>query len=187
MKIIYRSCFSFFFFFAPGINAQEIDWDKISFGAFTQFSATDGDLNKFWGNFFSAGILVQYEVDEKSIFELAMSGSYLEPEENNRSTIPNIILINSQALVKYNLITKEFFSLNVSPGFTNTTFIFTGLAADKVDDNNIEHEFGVYFSSGIEFIIKDNFRLETYLSGQNVLSSPVNLVFYTFGLKFIYK
>jgi hypothetical protein len=179
--------FVFLLIFNQRVIAQGIDWDKVYFGGFIQYSLTEEDLNKYWGNFFSPGILIQYKIDNRFIFEAGVSGSYLKPDEKDKSMLPDITLVNSAAILTYIFIAEESFNINISPGLTNTAFIFTGDAAEKVDNNFIEYEFGIYLSAGVEFKFTEMFTAEPFLSGQNIFSSPSGIVLYTMGVKLIFK
>lgn len=188
MKIIY---IFFLYLFIAGFSthtfAREIDWEKLSFGVTTKFSLTGGDLNKYWGNIPTSGFLLQYRPEQRFFFEGLITGWYLKPKENYNSEMPNIIFINSTAALKYNLIFTSNINFNISAGLTNTTFIFSGKAAEKLGDNIVEHEFGISLSSGVEFIITQQIWLEFFLSVQSIFSSPVNLGLYSFGIKVLWK
>lgn len=187
MKIVYISFFLVFFLSLPSKMYAQLDWDKVSYGFSLRYSITDGDLKEFWGNFFSPGFLLQYKLPKDFQILADISGSYLKPLEDNQNKLPHIFLINAQLLLKYTLINKNDFMLTISPGLTNSTFIFSGTAANLVGDNFIEHEFGINVSSGIEFLIEDAFWLEIFISGQNIFSYPEYLVLYSLGLKFLLK
>jgi hypothetical protein len=174
-------------FIQTGISAQDLDWDRLSFGGSLHFTFTGGDLYKYWGNYFSPGVLFQYKINNNFNFEGGISGSYLKPHEDNQIELPDFFLINSQAGIKYIVASSGNFNFNISPGFTNTTFIFTGDAADKAGDNSIEHEFGVYVSPGFDFKFLDGLWIESFFSQQFIFSSPEYIILYTLGLKFLVK
>jgi hypothetical protein len=187
MKFIYRIFLYLFLIIGTNNNlAGGGNWKKLSFGIVAQYSITGGDLNNYWGNIPSAGFLLRYYPGGRFSFGGIITGSYLAPKEANSEKYPDIVFINSAAVLRYNLISAGYLNFNLSPGISNTTFVFTGDAAELSGDNFIEHEFGIYCSSGAELKIFDPVKTEIFVSAQSIFSSPVNLVLYTIGLKVVW-
>jgi|SRR5690554_823578 len=178
----------YFLFTASVIHSQEIETERISWGLSINYTVTEGDLNKHWGNFFSPGIHFQYDINENFLFDASVSASYLKPFTiYNDNEIPSITLINSLAGIECRFASTKNFVLSISPGLSNSTFIFSGKAANKVESNYIEHEFGFFISPAFGFNLSEKFSLEFFIIQQIIFSSPDYLHLTSSGLRFIIR
>jgi hypothetical protein len=162
-------------------KAQEINWNNLSFGVTTQYLFTDGDLNKFWGNAFAGGILFNYKIDDSFSLEGGLLGTYLKPKEESEK-IPNFIFLNIPAGLKYSMEGGKHFRFNLSAGIQNHSFIYSGNAAEIVEENDIEHELGLFLQGGIEVLSIQNLGVEVNSKIQNVFTLPDQLKIINVGL-----
>jgi len=179
----------FLLYFSPDFFSQEILWKNFSGGIILNYLYTDGDLKKNWSNTPEAGFLLNYILEDQLSFEGSFTAAYFNPKKEiadiSASPLPDIILINMPAGIKYSLFGNEAFSFHLSAGITNTTFIFTGDAAEILKENNIESEFGFFASIGFGRIIFNNINIEFTPAFQKIFSSP-NLNLYRIGIKIIF-
>jgi hypothetical protein len=184
VKKIYLNIF--LIILSPAFFAQNIKWENLSGGIVINHLTTGGDLKEYWDNTPEAGFLVNYFLRNNLSFEGALTGAYLKPKPAGKEsliiTLPGIFLINMPAGIKYSIPLREFFSFQISAGLTNTTFIFSGKAAESLKENNIESEFGMFGSAGFSGRFFNNINIELVPGYQKIFSSP-NLNLYRIGLK----
>jgi hypothetical protein len=167
--------------FNTTIFGQNIDWNKLSFGATFQYLNTNGDLGEYWGNSFAAGILLKYNLAKSISLEGGITGSYLKPISSVKS-LPNIIFITTPIGLKYSQFISRILKTNVWGGIQNHSFLYSGEAAEIVGENDIEHELGLFAQIGFEIFIVESMGLEIYSKVQNIFTSPEELSFYSFGI-----
>ena len=88
--------------------------------------------------------------------------------------------------IKYNMELFDKTVLIINPGLQNNMFIFTGEAAEIIGENDIEHEFGIFISVGLEYKFTDMLRGEFYVKTQTIFSYPINIPINYFGLKIFF-
>jgi hypothetical protein len=174
---------------SPAFFSQELNWENFSGGIAINYLVADGDLNKNWSNTPEAGFLLNYTFRNNLTLEGSITGAFFKPKKEKEaastSLLPDIILVNMPAGINYRILSNEAFSFHLSAGITNTTFIFTGDAAEILKENNVESEFGFYISTGLNRIIFTNITIEFTPAFQKIFSSP-NLNFYRLGIKIIF-
>jgi hypothetical protein len=163
---------------------QEINWGNFSGGIIVNTLFTEGDLESNWDNTPEAGLILNYLLDSTLSLEGAVTGAFFNPKQESNTALPDIFIINMPAGIKYTAALDEYL-LNLSGGITNTTFIFSGEAAEILKENNIESEFGFFISAGLGRRIFKDFILEISPAFQKIFSSP-NLNMYRVGIKIIY-
>ena len=168
-------------FLSGKVKAQEIAWDKFSFGFTVQYLKTNGDLNKYWGNSAAGGALLNYNIGNSFSLEGGILGAYMKPKDS-LNDLPNFIFLNIPAGVKYSLALVNELKINSFAGIQNHSFIYSGEAAELVEDNDIEHELGIFFQLGIELQILNDIGIELNSKIQNVFTSPEQLKIINFGL-----
>ncbi|MBL1212598.1 MAG: hypothetical protein D8M61_04490 [Ignavibacteriae bacterium] len=162
-------------------GAQEIKWKNLSFGVTAQYLFTDGDLNKFWGNTLAGGVLFNYKIDDSFSLEGGLLGTYLKPK-SDPDRIPNFIFLNIPAGLKYSLEVNRRLKFNIFSGIQNHSFIYSGEAAELVEENDIEHELGLFIQAGIEVLTFKNIGVELNTKIQNVFTLPDQLKIINLGL-----
>jgi hypothetical protein len=178
----------FFIIYSASFFPQEIKWENLSAGIVINHLITQGDLKEYWNNTPEGGLLINYIIDKNLSFEGSISVAYLKPKpgENQSSTgLPDIFLVNMPAGLKFSFFPGEIFSFNLSGGITNTTFIFTGDAAESLKENNIESEFGVFISAGLGCEIFNNINIELCPNYQKIFGTP-NINLYRIGIKIFF-
>ncbi len=168
-------------FLSGKVKAQEIVWNKFSFGVIAQYLKTDGDFEKYWGNTLAGGILLNYNIDESFSLEGGILGSYLKPK-NSSDDLPKFIFLNIPAGLKYTLSLMKTLKVNSFGGIQNHSFIYSGDAAELVEDNNIEHELGLFLQLGFELALFKGIGVELNSKIQNVFTSPEQLKIINFGI-----
>ena len=90
--------------------------------------------------------------------------------------------------IKYStgLFYNLFFTLY--PGLQNNMFIFSGKAAEIIGENDIEYEFGIFLSLGLEYRFSEGLKTELYFKRQTIFSEPESILINYIGLKiFLFK
>ena len=170
--------------FLNGKNyTQEINWDKFSIGVTAQYLKTDGDLNKFWGDAFAGGVLLNYSIDDSFSLEGGLLGTSMKPK-NSSDNLPNFIFLTMPAGIKYSLVLINELKINSFTGIQNHSFIYSGEASELVEDNDIEHELGIFLQLGFELLLLKDIGIEVNAKIQNVFTSPEQLKIINLGLSF---
>jgi hypothetical protein len=182
LKIKLSILFLITFCFFNGLQfAQKIHWDRISFGATVQYLKTDGDFNKYWGDTFAGGFLANYNLGNSFSLEAGLLGTYLKPK-SSVNNLPNFIFLNIPAGLKYSIVIFNNLKFNSFAGIQNHSFIYSGEAAELVEDNDIEHELGLFIQFGIELAVIKNYGIEVNTKIQNIFTSPEQLKIINVGL-----
>lgn len=167
---------------------QEIKWENLSAGIFINHLITQDDLKEYWNNTPEGGLLINYIIDKNLSFEGSVSLTYLKPkpgENQSSAALPDIFLVNMPAGLKFSFFSGEIFTFDLSGGITNTTFIFTGDAAESLKENNIESEFGFFISAGLGCKMFSNINIELCPAYQKIFSTP-NISLYRIGIKIFF-
>jgi hypothetical protein len=178
----------FFIIYSASFFPQELIWENLSAGIVINHLITQGDLKEYWNNTPEGGFLINYIIDKNLSFEGSISATYLKPKpgENQSSTVlPDIFLVNMPAGLKFYFFPGDNFSFDLSGGITNTTFIFTGDAAESLKENNIESEFGFFISAGLSCKMFSNINIELCPAYQKIFSTP-NTNLYRIGIKIFF-
>jgi hypothetical protein len=72
--------------------------------------------------------------------------------------------------------------VNSFAGIQNHSFIYSGDAAELVEDNDIEHELGLFLQLGFELALFEGIGVELNSKIQNVFTSPEQLKIINFGI-----
>lgn len=174
-----------FILFAVKISAQEINFNDLSFGIALEYSTPSGDFGKFWNNAPGIGGIINYKLTKFFYFETILSISYFIPKQDERK-YPKIIFLNIPAGINYSLEISKL-NTNFGAGISNSTLAFIGKAAEKVEENYIESEFGVFISFGIEKNINNVFDIQLFTNAQNIFTYPENIILYKFGFKILFN
>jgi hypothetical protein len=84
--------------------------------------------------------------------------------------------------IKYSLVFINELKINSFTGIQNHSFIYSGEASELVEDNDIEHELGIFLQLGFELLLLIDIGIELNAKIQNVFTSPEQLKIINLGL-----
>lgn len=183
-KHFYAYKFIFFISISYINQAQEIDFDDFSLGFAVQSYETNSDLEKYWSAGLGAGIAVKYKVRKNLYLE---GNLILSKFSSNNMEFADFILVSAPAGIHYKFFPEKNFNSGIFFGLENNSFIFTGEASDKISENDIESEFGIFGGISFSFLISSKIETEAFYKIQNIFSSPEELVIQNIGLKIFFR
>lgn len=169
------------------LAAQPVQWENFSFGAAAGYSFTEKDLHEYWGDYPSAGLVINYKLTDQFFLEGIISLAYLKDANSIPDRIPDIFLINQFGGLKIVFPLIGDLYLFITPALTNTTMIFKGKASERAGDNFVESEFGISLSTGAAVISFNKLKIESCFGYQNIFTSPETLNLFHLGIKFIWN
>ena len=164
--------------------SQEIEWRKINFGLNVSYFLPEKDVNEFWGSAIEVGGELQYGLSEQLFLGSGIHFSYFKSKKEE--SIPNFYHISIPLEIKALFFIESKIKLFTAGGIQNNTYIFVGDAAERLDDNNIESEFGVFITVGVRFTLWDIEGVEIYTKYQTVFTSPNSTEFINIGTRFFF-
>lgn len=169
--------------------AGGIEFDKISYGFSAGYLTAADDFGEYWKDAAFLGIHANYQFDNELYLEGAIFGSKIYPgEHSNEVELPEIILINIPIGLKYSQKISSKTAVNYSGGLSNTTFAFTGEAAEIVEENPVENEVGVFLMLGFSIrnkLLVEN-KTEIFIMGESIFSKPETIEVFKMGLRFTF-
>lgn len=164
--------------------SQEIEWRRVNFGLNISYFLPEKDVNEFWGSAIEVGGELQYALSEQVFLGSGIHFSYFQSQKGE--SIPNFYHISIPLEIKVLFFIESKIKLFTAGGIQNNTYIFTGEAAERLDDNNTESEFGVFVTLGVRFHLWDIEGIEIYTKYQTVFTSPNSTEFINFGTRFFF-
>ncbi len=166
------------------LYSQKIEWDRINFGLNISYLLPEKDINEFWKSTLEVGGELQYKLSERLFIGSGMHFSYFQSKKGE--SIPNFYHISIPLEIKALFFVKSKIKLFTAGGIQNNTLIFIGDASERLGDNNIESEFGVFMTLGVRFTIWNIKGVEMYTKYQTVFTSPKSAEFMNIGTRFFF-